>query len=360
MNEEDRSLDYYATLGQKEFQQGSRSKWAKTRLKVDLGKIPPVLTPPLIDLYSLPFGSFSIQFKFELLKPYLSRDDNQFYIVDNPIVRDKVFRFPMVRPTAWKGALRHALWQLGSQEEDESIKRLFGVANDDEPQEGNSGRLYFYPSFFTQTSMEVINPHNREKRIGKNPILIESVPIGAKATFTLLYTPLDRINKDKAETRRQILADLQRVADGLKAMFTMYGFGAKTSSGFGLARTTVKDGTLVVKLPDIAFPQAEAATVQKPDDEYLKYLDESGRIQPAFAGSGGVGFMSNSEYKKTGKQSGGGSLSEFRKFRQWYREHSEQWQASLKAATPETTYPTFSFEQFDQLKESLRQAGGDV
>lgn len=239
-----------------------RSEWAKGRQKVDLGKLPDFLAPPLIDLSQLPFGSFFIQFTFKLLKPYISRDDNQFYIVDNPIVRDKVFRLPMVRPTAWKGSLRHALWQLGHQKENEQIKRLFGTANEDQPDEGNSGRLYFYPSFFTQTSLEIINPHDRERRVGKNPILIESVPIGADATFTLLYTPLDRIGKDEAETRRQEAEDLTLLAQGLHDMFTRYGFGAKTSSGFGLARDGVNDArikTNVLEAMQLAPRPAEPA-----------------------------------------------------------------------------------------------------
>ncbi|RJP46225.1 MAG: hypothetical protein C4583_19255 [Anaerolineaceae bacterium] len=232
-----------------------RTDWAKKRLKVDLGQLPDFLKPPLIDLSQLPLGSFCIQFTFKLLKPYTSRDDNQFYIVDNPIVRDKVFRLPMVRPTAWKGSLRHALWQLGHQEEDDQIKQLFGTANDEQPEKGNNGRLYFYPTFFTQTSLEIINPHDRERRFGKNPILMESVPIGTDGAFTLLYTPLDRIGKAVGETRQQIFADLQLVAAGLEALFTVYGFGAKTSSGFGLASNQLpQNGDIKVNYPSATEP----------------------------------------------------------------------------------------------------------
>lgn len=219
------------------------------------------VSPP--DLSLLPLGSFFIQFTFKLLKPYISRDDNPFYIIDNPIVRDKVFRFPMVRSTAWKGSLRHALWQLGYQEDDEGekgkqIQRLFGTANDEQPDEGNNGRLYFYPTFFTQTSLEIINPHDRERRVGKNPILMESVPIGANGAFTLLYTPLDRIGKAVGETRQQIFADLQLAAAGLEAMLTIYGFGAKTSSGFGLASNQLpQNGDLKINHPSATEPIIE-------------------------------------------------------------------------------------------------------
>ena len=211
--------------------------------------------------------------------------------------------------------------------------------------EGTSGRLYFYPTFFTETSLEVINPHDRERRVGKNPILIESVPTGAQGTFTLLYTPLDRIT----ETRQQTCADLQRVAEGLEALFTRYGFGAKTSSGFGLADNAVESGRLVLKLPEVTLSQSDAPQVQKPDDAFLKYLDEAGQVHSAFAGNGEGGLMSNSEYKQTSEQHGGGSLSEFKRFRGWYVEHNTQWQASLQSKAAETDYPESPFDSLSQL-----------
>ncbi|MCE7984168.1 MAG: hypothetical protein DYG89_23585 [Caldilinea sp. CFX5] len=196
---------------------------------------------PSLDLTMLPAYTFALQFTFTLAQPYLSKDDNPFYIIDNPIVRDKVFQLPLVRPSSWKGSLRHALWQQGHQHDgdtrqDSQIQRLFGDATDDD-ERGQSGRLIFYPTFFTKTSLEIINPHDRTRRVGKNPILLESVPAGATGTFTSLYAPFDRIGEDEAETRHQVAADLALLAQGIRAMFTLYGFGAKTSSGFGLAET---------------------------------------------------------------------------------------------------------------------------
>ncbi|NTV46400.1 MAG: hypothetical protein HGB11_07755 [Chlorobiales bacterium] len=341
-----------------------RSAWARECLKVLVRELPDFLKPPRFDdLSYLPFGSFCIQFKLKLFKPYISRDDNAFYIVDNPIVREKVFHLPMVRSTAWKGSLRHALLQMdgyqNEDQQDQQIKRLFGTTNDEQPAEGNSGRLYFYPSFFTQTSLEVINPHDRKTRAGKNPILIESVPIGAEATFTLLYTPLDLIGKEENETRRQVLSDLKLVAEGQQALFTIYGFGAKTSSGFGVANDAVENGSLVLNWPGFVFPQAETNQVQKPDDAFLKYLDESGHLKSDFSGSGDGSPMSNSEYKEKAP-SGGGSLSEFKEFRRWYGVNGEQWQKSLKEKNSATNYPELSFNRLSQLAEVLRQTGGEA
>ncbi|RKY97910.1 MAG: hypothetical protein DRQ10_08025 [Candidatus Hydrothermota bacterium] len=47
--------------------------------------------------------------------------------------------------------------------------------------------------------------------------------------FTLLYVP--PVNTDENTAR----ADLKAVAKGVQAMLTQYGFGAKTSSGYGVA-----------------------------------------------------------------------------------------------------------------------------
>lgn len=335
-----------------------------------------------LDLASLPFGSFYIQLAFKLLKPYISRDDNQFYIVDNPIVREKVFRLPMVRPSAWKGSLRHALWQLGYQKEHEQIKRLFGIANDEEPEEGNSGRLYFYPSFFTQTSLEIINPHDREKGVGKNPILIESVPIGTTATFTLLYTPLDRIGKDEAETRQQIFADLQLVTEGLAAMFTLYGFGAKTSSGFGLAADTVRDGTIVVGglayAAELLTPKTASSAPAQPD--LPRYLVARDQLHPDFA-SETNGLKSEAEYQKLVEARGQNYAKKdkqlYAKAKGWWERKDQQLaqQPQEPAAEPKPPpaapppYP-LALETFDKFAElpikaqklagALRQTGSDV
>jgi len=50
----------------------------------------------------------------------------------------------------------------------------------------------------------------------------------------LLYVPLGEVGE--AEMRE----DFRAVAQGLKAMFTKYGFGAKTNSGFGRANVEYK------------------------------------------------------------------------------------------------------------------------
>ena len=71
---------------------------------------------PHIDLALFPAFSFVIQFTFTLAQSYISRDEQNFYIIDNPVRKDKIFGLPYVAPSSWKGSLRAALWRLDKKE----------------------------------------------------------------------------------------------------------------------------------------------------------------------------------------------------------------------------------------------------
>ena len=87
-------------------------------------------------IQKLPKYSFAIWFKFELKAPYFSKDDDEFYIVQNPILKETNFKVPMVRGSGWKGALSHAFRELINEEEDdkrrkiESFLRVFGAGSE--------------------------------------------------------------------------------------------------------------------------------------------------------------------------------------------------------------------------------------
>lgn len=248
------------------------------------------------DLRILPPGSWFLQFTFTLAKSWLSKDDDPFYVTEsvNPVRKDKVFKVPMMAATSWKGLLRWTLMQtrlaqpvivspagakqspdvfaqerfvqtlLFGDEQGEEPGQIKGFAKyvhalnpearaeyerllcqyyrvkSDEPLAHHSGRLNFYPTFFNLIDVEVINPHSRETKAGTHPIYLECVPAGAQGTFSLLYIPFDRIGQEEAETRRQATEHLQRVAEGLQAMFLTYGFSAKRSSGYGVAKDEIQ------------------------------------------------------------------------------------------------------------------------
>ncbi|WP_421658962.1 hypothetical protein [Leptothermofonsia sp. ETS-13] len=211
--------------------------------------------PKLSDLDRLPRLSFMLRIPFKLRKPYLSKDDRAFHLLDNPVRKDKVFQTPMVASTSWKGALHNAMiqqlveWWCNIDDKTSrthrkellarriSIARLFGTEKgidiDDRELESYldslgddhlarwyrryirryiassgffAGRLYFYPTFFDKIGLEVINPHDRKKGTGKNPILIECVPIGATGELVILYVPFwrsERIRSLKKNERRK-------------------------------------------------------------------------------------------------------------------------------------------------------------
>lgn len=233
------SLHYHhrAAMGRKEDADELRGDWQQVRLKHSDVPIPDLwseIATPTLDLAQFPSYTFTLQFPFRLTKAYLSKDERAFYIVDNPVRRDKVFRLPYVAPSSWKGSLRAALWNQGHDEEQSAVRRLFGNERAAE-EDFQAGRLRFFPTYFKQHGLEIINPHDRQRRVGKNPILFESVPAGTPGVFSLLYVPFTRIGRDEPETRRQLAEDLALVAEGVRAMFCTYGFGAKTSSGYGTA-----------------------------------------------------------------------------------------------------------------------------
>jgi len=240
------------------------------------------------DLTSLPRYSFALHFTFRLHKPYLSQDDTDWCILDNPVRKDKVFGLPMVAPTGWKGALRAAMRQekgyttLQEEQRDEQIARLLGNVKGEEREEAfRGGRLHFYPTFFTQIGLEVINPHPRDTDAGQQPIYFECVPIGAEGTFTMLYVPL---GMDETQARQEAAEDLQAVAKGIRAMMREYGFGAKTSSGFGAAEDRLAtEGKLVVRaeFPGVAI-EAPVEPQPEPSPDLPRYLESPVRLHPDF------------------------------------------------------------------------------
>ncbi|WP_063727524.1 RAMP superfamily CRISPR-associated protein [Kosmotoga sp. DU53] len=193
----------------------------------------------------MPLYSFIIEFEFSLVKPYISKDDENFTIIENSIRREKVLGCPYIPGSTWKGCFRSALWQEGKKENDEQINRMFGNERQEKKQDKfRQGRLHFFPTFFSKSSFEVINPHDRKTRAGTKPIFIECIPAGEKGKFSLLYVPFDLIGKEQDEMKKQMLEDLRLIIEGLEAMFTKYGFGAKTSSGYGIAK--INEGLIKV------------------------------------------------------------------------------------------------------------------
>ncbi|MCX7609756.1 MAG: hypothetical protein N2049_11165 [Anaerolineales bacterium] len=269
-----------------------RNAWQEALVATSIPRAFYVL-PDASAISYLPPLSFALHIPFQLQKPYLSKDDCAFHLLDNPVRKDKVFQAPMVASTSWKGALRAALWQLGHKADHPVTIRLLG--NPRESEEQQAGRLYFFPTFFDQIGLEVINPHDRNTGVGaRGPILMECVPSGTKGEFLVLYVPFGTFGQDEAERRAEIAEDLQVLCMGVQSMLTTYGFGAKTSSGFGTAEL-VGEGRLTIRAA-LDGGLASSAPIAPPQPELPRYLETPTRLHTDFRREDGT-LKSEAEYQ---------------------------------------------------------------
>ena len=262
----------------------------------------------------LPQYSFAIWFKFILNSIYFSKDDDEFYIIQNPILKENNFKVPMVRGSSWKGALAHAFREVINEKSDieegqrliESFLRIFGAGSEiikkleeylkskskslkefkenfvdfvlfelgmeiDEDLiqkinqaknykdisdmltekiwdkyknsrrnlpiefQTHKGRAIFYPTYFDRLSLEIINPHDRRKRAGTNPIHYEVVPKGTEGIFQLIYIPFDGILKSEQELREEVKEDLRNLVKAIDILQEK-GIGSKTKLEWGRFR----------------------------------------------------------------------------------------------------------------------------
>ena len=222
-------------------------------------KIIPKINAAYISI--LPKYSFAIQFKFKLAKPYISKDDREFYILDNPVKKEWVFKIPMISPSTWKGNLRWTIRKIKGLTDkpfvsnDEQIIRLFGNEKE-ETEKFNQGYLVFYPTFFFDIDVEVINPHDRRTKAGKRPIFIETVPKNTEGTFTLVYVSLENDLNKASDFAKE---DLEIVIDGINEMMFKYGFSAKKSSGYGIIKDELNSCQLIMNGISLSFDEIESA-----------------------------------------------------------------------------------------------------
>lgn len=308
------------------------------------------LYQPTVNINLLPENSFFVQFEFTLKKPFYSKDDEQFYIIDNPISKESVFKVPMVRPSGWAGALRSAIVKSNYKKNHEELKfqdinRLFGYTSDKE-NDNQKGFLTLFPTYFDNIKFEIINPHDRETKAGINPIYYEVVPAKSTGLFSLLYVPFYVYDEEKSYAKDKIALDIDLVAEGLKSMFLTYGFGAKTSSGFGIAENNLIEGKIILKSKCVTASVHE--DIKPPKKEFLKYLNEDGTLRDSFKNADG-NLITNITSEKL-SQIGGGSLKEFKLFKKCYKDDGHKWQKHLQSKNETSVeWPTWYFNTFDKL-----------
>jgi len=225
----------------------------------------------------------NISFSFELKKPLLTNGEESFWIHENPIAKEKVFKVPMIRASSIKGKLRWVATRNfvenlpDNENEIESLEnifeerarivRIFGnekenmskylnkkiseFYEDKTPKEigkefkkylkdqgylknkieSRRGRLQFYPVFFDEMGLEVITPIERKTGTADKPIQLEKVLEGAEGKMRLHYYPFDILGDEEEKNK-----DKEIIVDALYDMLTKYGIGAKTADGYGIAK----------------------------------------------------------------------------------------------------------------------------
>jgi CRISPR-associated protein Cmr2 len=334
------------------------------------------LLPQESEVVQLPPLSFLLRIPFRLRKPYLSKDERDFYLLDNPLRKEKIFQTPMVAATSWKGALRAALWQLGYRADHQVTLRLLG--NPRESEEGQAGRLYFYSTFFDRIGLEAINPHNRETGVGGGPILMECVPQGTAGDLALFYLPFGPIEQSETDRRSELAQDLEALGESIQATLTIFGFGAKTSSGFGTTEDRLAGkGILALRmeLPGIANLTGAASEPEQSVPILPRYLESLTRLHDDFRRLDG-GLKSEAEYetliKSRGGQYGKKDKQIYEKAQKWWEREGRQLAEGItQEPTPElatTQTPPVTERTFASLSElreltqrvamQLRNGGG--
>jgi CRISPR-associated protein Cmr2 len=220
-------------------------------------------------------NSFALQVTFALKSPYYSSDEDEFYLIPNSCLKEKVFKVPMVRGSGWKGALLQAGREI-IEESDfnkveylQSLFRIFGVGdeefrkivdrvdemalklffmqsglvidvNDDVKRiferykkgKAQKGRAIFYPTYFNRLSLEIINPHDRKTKAGTSPIHYEVVPAGTEGRLEIVYIPFDGVLESNETIKKEAKMDKKFLIKCIQRAFEN-GIGAKTKLGWG-------------------------------------------------------------------------------------------------------------------------------
>jgi len=178
---------------------------------------------------------FGMAIHFILETPWYSKDDCPLHVLDNPVRKDRIFGKPFMSASSWKGSLR---WSCRMQEsgvggnngkDDDWIHHLFGNEKEAETI-FQSGALCFYPTWFDKIDFEVINPHARATRSGKQPIYYEVVPPDAEGLLYLLYAP------SPGEIDFRVSDAMKKLVNAIETLLEAYGISAKRTVGWGTAR----------------------------------------------------------------------------------------------------------------------------
>lgn len=209
-----------------------------------------------VDVAYLPAYSAAVTLRFQLLSPLLTRDDDPFYLFDNPARKDHIYGAPFLAAASVKGLAADAVqrgfpleqeWKtLGKNDQERTTRyrrqqalarRLFGLASDADEFDSEAGRLHFSPVWFSSIQYLVLNPmKNDNSGIGTQPLQFEAIaPVDEKgrpcqAEVRLFYfNPAGAKESDLATATN----DLACLIAALAAWWPALGLGAKRLAGYG-------------------------------------------------------------------------------------------------------------------------------
>jgi CRISPR/Cas system CMR subunit Cmr6 (Cas7 group RAMP superfamily) len=206
-------------------------------------------------LESFPSYSARLLLEFTLLTPLLTKDDDPFYLFDNPVRKDHIFGTPHIAAASLKGlsldAYQRAFPSKNGVEllkeeqkkilerrheyrqQDDHVKRLFGFEDDGSRAEdgsilepSNVGRLHFSPIWFKEIQFLVMNRKKPETSTGDIPIQFEAIAPQKKCVLEVVYF---NPNSDEQTVRNDLARWLAAVAEWWPAL----GLGAKRLAGYG-------------------------------------------------------------------------------------------------------------------------------
>ena len=182
-------------------------------------------------LRGLPDGSCLIKSTLELTRPFYSKDDCEFYPMDNPLKRDWVFQIPYLAASGVKGLLRWAWQACYSDQKTDKEELVFGPRSEKmDDNNARQGCLYIWPIFWKGTvKLEIINPQERETGAGSTPVRYETVQPGGQGELCLLL--LNR--KQDRDFLNKIIPDFLKCLN----IFLEGGLSAKRSADWGSVKS---------------------------------------------------------------------------------------------------------------------------
>ena len=240
-------------------------------------------------LESFPSYSARLLLEFKLITPLLTKDDDPFYLFDNPVRKDHIFGTPYIAAASLKGLSLDAYQRAFPSDQrnhefrlqDDYAIRLFGIEDDGTTQKPSSvGRLHFSPIWFKEIQFLVMNRKKPETSTGDHPIQFEAIAPNQKGVLEVVY-----FNPNSNE--QTVRDDLARWLAAVAEWWPVLGLGAKRLAGYGaiqIERVTLQavdwSGMKLDEKPKTQLNNNQAAEKSQPPSYYEEYLIDEQPISP--------------------------------------------------------------------------------